>query len=244
MQIFDVKRKILFQLNKLLRSAGVELLETETKMVTHLRQFLAFHQISTVIDVGANEGQFGAELRQAGFAGNIISIEPLEEAYQKLKHRAAMDDLWQCYRVALGDKDEELKLNVAKGTTYSSLLPVLNDTCLRDPNAQVERQEIVRSARLDDVWDEWGIPSGPVMLKLDTQGSEPAILRGSTRRLADIVAIQIELSASPLYQGQMPMEEMIQSLRAVEFAPFDIWPGFHDADSGRIMEYDGLFVRE
>ncbi len=243
MQAASVKQKILFQINKLLAHAGVELVETESAMVKHLRRFLALHPISTVIDVGANEGQYGAELRRAGFAGRIISVEPLQAAYEKLKLRAAKDDLWQCFRMALSDRNGELKLNVARSTSYSSVLPVLDETYARDSNAMVERAETVRSARLDDVWDELGIQDGPMMLKLDTQGSEPAILRGATRRLSDIAAVQIELSASALYQGQVLMEEVIQHMRVSNFVPFDIWQGFHDVNSGRVMEYDGLFVR-
>ena len=46
---------------------------------THLMSVLQDYNIDTVLDVGANEGQFGAELRNLGFRGDIHSFEPVND---------------------------------------------------------------------------------------------------------------------------------------------------------------------
>jgi len=54
-----------------------------------------------VLDIGANEGQFGRELRDAGYTQKIISIEPVKHAYNILKKSIEGDSLWDCYNIAL-----------------------------------------------------------------------------------------------------------------------------------------------
>ena len=56
-----------------------------------------------MLDVGANEGQFGRWLRNHGYGGRIISFEPLSAAYQMLLAESAGDGLWEARQFAIGD---------------------------------------------------------------------------------------------------------------------------------------------
>lgn len=49
---------------------------TDWMATEHLVGLLERYQIETVLDVGANEGQFGAALRHSGYHGRLISFEP------------------------------------------------------------------------------------------------------------------------------------------------------------------------
>jgi FkbM family methyltransferase len=60
-------------------------------------------QISLVLDIGANNGQYGKLLRDIiGYQGRIVSFEPLSDAYGLLKKTAASDPLWECHNNAFG----------------------------------------------------------------------------------------------------------------------------------------------
>src|SRR4051812_23319796 len=79
-----------------------------------LRDFMASHRIETVIDVGANAGQFARLLRERiAYQGRIISIEPLPDVFAGLQAKAAGDDNWSVLNMALGDADTVLPLNIA-----------------------------------------------------------------------------------------------------------------------------------
>ncbi len=51
----------------------------------HAIELINRHNIDLVIDVGANMGQFGIDLRSAGYDGQIISFEPITECYDHLQ---------------------------------------------------------------------------------------------------------------------------------------------------------------
>src|ERR1700733_15389174 len=93
------------------------------RLVTTLEQ----HHVSTVIDVGANDGGFGSELFDAGYRGRVISFEPLPDIWLALKHRAkTYGSRWIVGpRVALSDKAGQATFYVAGKSESSSLLPMM-----------------------------------------------------------------------------------------------------------------------
>ena len=236
-------KRLFFWFNHLLSRFGLQLSEVESPTSSNLRHFLAIYPIETIIDVGANRGQYGTELRHAGYTGKIISCEPLPTPFEALRSRAAPDPQWKCLNIALSDQNRSLDLNVSLATEYSSALPILPETVARDSKACVTSTETVKARTLDSLWEELEVGAGASMLKIDTQGSEEAILNGAQVSIRELTAIQLELSAEPIYEGQTVMELMIARLRTYGFIPYQIWSGFRDEPTGRVLEYDGIFVR-
>tara|TARA_A100001015_G_C14629876_1_gene571253 strand:+ start:394 stop:615 length:222 start_codon:yes stop_codon:yes gene_type:complete len=68
-------KKIIYKLGFELKKYSVD-----SSYQARFKKMISFHNIDTVIDVGANIGQYGQELRRNGFQGKIISIEPLHDA--------------------------------------------------------------------------------------------------------------------------------------------------------------------
>ena len=59
-----------------------------------------------IVDVGANAGQYGAQLRTDGYRSRILSIEPLDEAFADLARLSAHDPRWDCVKCCLGKQTE------------------------------------------------------------------------------------------------------------------------------------------
>jgi hypothetical protein len=69
-------------------------------------------------------------------------------------------------------------------------------------------------------------------------------LRGAIKSLPQIKLIQTELSFTDLYESGPLFDEVIAFLREQGYGVFAIIPGFRDETSGRILQADGIFVKE
>jgi FkbM family methyltransferase len=209
-----------------------------------LAQFFASADITTVFDVGANRGTYGWELREMGFDGAIVSFEPMQEAFAQLKTAAGSDPKWRVVNIGLGDKDEELLLNVAANSESSSFLPMLAAHEEAAPESRYLKQEPARIRRLDGVVRDHAAADTRIFLKIDTQGFEKHVLEGARGMLEQVPLIQIECSLVPLYGGVDTIEGMIAFLRGLGYAPIDTRPTFHHRDNHHLMQMDVIFARQ
>lgn len=205
---------------------------------------LRTHGIDTVIDVGANDGGYASMLRQGGYEGSILSFEPLADAHRRLLARAAADPRWHVYeRAALGRENGEAKIHIAGNSASSSILAMHEAHEKAAPESKYIGVEKVNLLRLDDVQHETLQRGGHLLLKIDTQGYEMPVLEGAERLLPRIRGIQLELSVTRLYDGQVLYLEMIEWVHAHGFELWNLMPGFIDPVSARMLQFDGLFFR-
>ena len=218
----------------------------EVRQYTPLRSLAAAREellakVDVVLDVGANSGQYGEMLRELGFAGRLVSLEPVAEAYAELERRAAADGAWEAVRVAASDVDGEITLNVTEDSRSSSVLP-RNERFADKAGWSPKESRRVAARRLDGLVAELLGPQERAYLKLDIQGYERHVLDGAGDALARFEALELELSVTPLYEGQPSLAEMLPLLEQRGFKPVSIEPILLD-DDGLLMELDGLFAR-
>lgn len=198
--------------------------------------------IRTVLDVGANVGQYGREIRAAGFRGRIVSVEPLDDAFRQLSLASASDDRWTCVNVAASDRAGTSTIHVAANSASSSLLPMASIHAAAAPEARTTGTRNVTLSRLDDLDELRGLPP-PWMIKLDVQGHEAAALRGAEGILHRVSLVELELSVRELYDGAPVLREMLGRMSEYGYELVRLEPGFHDPRDGTILQFDGLFER-
>lgn len=203
------------------------------------------HQIDLVLDVGANVGQFGTELRQlCGYRGRIVSFEPLRAAHEALCRRAQGDRLWQVApRMAIGADDGEVEINVAGNSMSSSVLPMLDSHATTAPESRYIGVEEAPLHKLDSVAFDYATPESRTFIKIDTQGFERQVLNGAERILSSAAGIQLELSLIPLYNGQELAIDLIRWMYDAGFALWGATPAFIEPETGRVLQLDGVFFR-
>ena len=111
------------------------------------------------------------------------------------------------------------------------------------PDAVFVSDEKVPVRRLDDWFAENGSAWSRVALKIDTQGFEREVLAGTAELLdSSVVSIQLELSLAELYEGSWLWFEAVAWLTERGYALAGLTPGFTDPRSGRLLQFDGVFV--
>lgn len=201
------------------------------------------HDFSTILDVGANIGQFALGVRERWPQSKIISIEPGEKAFKILSKRAAVDPNWTALQTALGDEVGLIILNEYEYSVASSTLPVSNSHAEHIRDVGSARQIKVPLKTLDGSIDIEQLRS-PVLLKIDVQGSELSVLRGAENVLRNISIILLELSIIPLYKEQPLFDQIYSFLRAHGFYLLDIVDVSRSIVDRRLLQCDALFARE
>jgi FkbM family methyltransferase len=170
-----------------------------------IRDLLAEREVRTVLDVGANRGQYGRFLRdKAGFRGRIVSFEPVPAVADILRGAAAGDPSWDVVEAALSGCERQVDFQVARDTLFSSVLPVAESgrEIYGDRAEAVERISL-RTRRLDTILPELGVDprSERVFLKCDTQGNDLAVIDGAGGLLEHFVGVQAEVAFRQAYAG-------------------------------------------
>jgi FkbM family methyltransferase len=229
------------RLNSLMRFVGLGVEPSYHSLAAHRGRVLARHGVGRVIDVGANVGQYAGGLRAAGYTGEIVSFEANPAAAAGLRAAAESDPGWRAEGVALGAVDGVLDLHVTVDSLSTSLLtPAAGDT-------YEFMAEAPQSVRVDvRPLDAFELTADGVatLLKLDVQGYELEVLAGAAATLAQVSAVECELSLVPLYDGQALVEDVVAHLRAAGLRPICLTRGFTDPASHEVIQLDGIFLRD
>ncbi len=245
MNKFIYKNKsFLLKLKRLFNAVtGIEIVKYPTDELSRRIALLKHHNIDAILDIGANIGQYGGEMRNLGFKGTIFSFEPMKEAYGKLVKNAAGDSNWKTFNFSIGEKDGQTTINVAKNSVSSSLLDNLPQLTESAPEAAFVEKETIEIRKLDSIFDELNLTNKNVYLKIDTQGYEEMVLLGAQESLKKVKGIQIEMSFIPSYKGTLTFEEIKTRLTNSGFQLVAIENGFYDKKTGKQLEVDGIFYR-
>jgi FkbM family methyltransferase len=167
----------------------------------------------TLIDVGANKGQFAVLARYLFPSVEIHAFEPLEEEGQRFK--TVVSGSRKLYRIAISSESGNKTFYVTSRADSSSLL--------KPSKAQADAYGVslaqhkdVDTARLDDVIDLSKFPR-PILLKMDVQGGELAVLRGMPRSIPFLDFVYSEASFIHLYEQQPLAGEIIRFLEDCGF---------------------------
>ena len=233
---------IKFAIQRMLQSFGWEIKRFTLDEMSQLARFLTIHEIDTVLDVGANIGQFATTLRMAGYPGKIISFEPQSEAHARLTAMAAGDAKWTVApRCAVGAAPGEIEMNISDNSVSSSALPILEAHTGSAPASRYIGKETATVVRLDDC--DLVPRNERLFLKIDTQGFEQHVLDGAPELIKLARGIQMEMSLAPLYDGQADFMGLMAQMQKAGFELWALSPGFADRETGRLLQADSTFFR-
>jgi len=146
------------RIKTLLRRFGWDVVRyaPQSSPLAQLRTYLRKSKVDLIFDVGANTGQFVRQVRSVGYAGRVVSFEPLTTAWRALKAFSRTDQNWTVHpRYAVGDKIGEVQIHVPKNSLSSSILPMLEAHSSAAPSSVYVSSETVPVITLDSVFSEY-----------------------------------------------------------------------------------------
>jgi FkbM family methyltransferase len=195
----------------------------------------------TVVDIGANRGQFVLVARHCFPQAWIIAFEPLAKPASKF--RRVFTDVGQVtlHQVAIGPKQGQVPIHISARDDSSSLLSITDLQGKVFPGTAEIATEVVKIAPLSDFLTVEDIQS-PALLKLDVQGYELETLKGCEALIQYFTYVYCECSFMELYAGQALADEVIAWLRERGFRLRGVYNMTYD-QKGKAVQGDFLFRR-
>ena len=206
----------------------------------HLR-VLRLMSAETVVDIGANRGQFALAVRHVLPQAAIDSFEPLPEPAAVFRRVFAGDTRVTLHACAIGERAGTTSMHVSARDDSSSLLPIGSEQTRIFPGTAEVALAQIEMRRLEDVLQRADI-AAPALLKLDVQGYELQALRGCETLLDAFAWVYCECSFVELYAGQALADEVIAWLRERRFGLLGAYNMAFD-HAGRAVQADFLFGR-
>jgi FkbM family methyltransferase len=205
--------------------------------------FLKNMNIKTILDIGANEGQFAEEIYDIFPEAKIYSFEPLAETYEKLVDNFKLKNRVYTYNIGLGEEDESKLFYLSSGTASSSLLKMGNLHKNLFPHSSSITEQTVTIKKLDNVIQGIHFQDN-LLIKIDVQGAEDKVIRGGLETLSKAKIVVTEVSYTTLYEEQPLFKDIFSLLDKLDFIYFGILEQFNDPKNNVPLFSDAIFVQK
>jgi len=202
-------------------------------------------QINSIIDVGANEGQFAKYILKKYPDAHLYCFEPLTEPFERIKRWAKKQkghiDL---FNIALGDKEGSLEMfHHVEHSPSSSILRTTKTEETLYPFTRKQIIERVKMKTLDKVLLEFSGSLKPdILIKLDVQGYEDHVIKGSIETFRKAKACIMEVNLDHLYENQATFRDLINLLYNLGYSyAGNLLQAY--AEDGHVIFIDALFLR-
>ena len=206
---------------------------------------MAGFNFQTVIDVGANKGQFAKEISAFFPGAHLYCFEPLEGPFRVLSTWAeSQGGRVHCFNTALGETQGEVEMHQHDDHSPSSSLLATTENCHElYPQTRAKHTTTIRITTMDEaLGDVLANMPRDILLKLDVQGFEDRVLRGGRQVLTQCRAVVLEVCVEPLYQAQANFQSITNLLYDAGFT----YAGNLDqafGEDGRVVFLDAVFLR-
>lgn len=234
-------QQIIYHLsNQLFNLVGKLLVKEWDKRLLGLAQL----PIKTVLDIGANEGQFARKITKIFPEAHIYAFEPLAVPFQQLSRLARQQShKITAFNLALGDSIQPIEI-------YSHLYFNPSSSILRTTQLcetvypMVKRQEkiVIDQSTLDQAITDIALQE-QILIKLDVQGYEERVIKGGMETFKKSAACIVEISLDQLYEGQAQFREIFSLLDHLGYTyagNLDQVLGKH----GHVRYFNAVFVKE
>lgn len=197
----------------------------------------------SLIDVGANKGQFILSAINRNNNVKIFAFEPIYEICQKLKNIFYIENKYDVniFQCALGSQNINSEINISNKIDSSSILNIGKNQNKIFFGTHAIKKEKIKIIRLDSIISKDQIDR-PSLLKIDVQGYEENVLLGVGELFKVIDYIYCECSMIELYDNQPLFVDIYTIMKSNKFKLININNPY--LINGELVQADFLFKNE
>ena len=237
-----IKRSV----KKAFYAAGFDIVrDGNTRNVTYSILGLTHLPIRTIIDVGANCGQFAQHISSWFPQARIYSFEPQPEPFKELSVWAEKQKGRVVpFHLALGAQEGELDMvcNIEDPTSSSFLK---STKTLEDCRPQMKKKAVAktRMTTLDKWARDPSLTLEPgILIKLDTEGYDNRVIKGGQELFKAAKACNVEISLDKFFEEQADFREITDMLYDLGFRYAGNLHQIYAPD-GHVTVIDAIFVK-
>ena len=225
-------------IKSLFKAAGFKV----TKRLGHEENYTWIQElkISTVIDIGANTGQFARFASKLLPKANIHSFEPIQSVYSELEVNTEHLNI-NTYHMALGAKNETSEINVNSFSPSSSLKEMSDLHLSNFSFADTTKKESIEIRKLDDVLDFSELALN-ILVKIDVQGFEDQVILGGQSSLCYAKIVICEISYLELYKNQKLFGSVYDQMVGLDFRFMGTYDQVYNYNTGQPIGGDAIFI--
>ncbi len=195
----------------------------------------------TIIDIGANEGQFSEKIRILFPDARIYAFEPIPDTFHKLEKNFGGDSRFKAFNVGLADEAGVFDFELNDYTPSSSLLTMSDTHKSSFDFAKNVHTIAVKIETLDNMLQNEQLPL-PILVKIDVQGVEDKVIAGGEHTLRLAAGVISEVSFEELYKGQPLFHSIYEKIHQLGFS-------YHGSleqlksPSGAVLQADAFFSK-
>lgn len=216
--------------------------ENEMKSFKEAHKWMLDYQFESIIDIGANVGQFGKKIRQYYPTAHLYSFEPIPFVCEELKLNFKDDPNFTAINVGLGDSDGKTKFHMNLFSDSSSMLEIAELHTKNFPYTKDEIEIDVEVKQLDNCFKVNEIQK-PYLVKIDVQGFEEQVINGGLQVIRNADMIITESSYKELYKGQALFDTLYEKLKAMGFDFAGNLEQMESAFNGEPLQGDAIFIK-
>lgn len=207
------------------------------------KQIIGKFDIKTVIDIGANNGQYAQHIRKTLPEAYIYSFEPLPNCYQELTSKMAKDKNFKSFNVALGEEDQETIINQSSFHPSSSILKMGELHKKLYPKSKESTPKKIKIKKLDEILQAEELIDD-ILIKIDVQGFEDKVINGGENIIKKATIVIIETSFVTLYESQPLFDQIYNQMKNLGFKYSGSLERHYDRYSNSLIYEDSIFTRQ
>jgi FkbM family methyltransferase len=190
---------------------GIVKMDPKTNFFKVRQRIINNLRVATVIDVGANVGQWLKAVNPSSIDGSVWCFEPLEVPFKELEKCAKSYPNVKVFKLAFSDFAGSANMFVASNGGASSSISAPTEHLKLHSAIEFSKSETVKVSTIDEFFSKHEL-SLPVYLKIDTQGHEWNVIKGGIKTLKSVAVVELESSMTAQYQGEKAHHDLMNEI--------------------------------